>query len=66
MKQSAFKTSIFGKDNNMSSEKKKSNTTKKSRLAWLWENMEGKHGLFIAALIGTVVYNIMQLIVQKL
>ena len=35
----------------------------KSRLGWLWENMEGKRGLFKVALIGTVVYNIMQLVV---
>ena len=35
----------------------------KSRLGWLWENMEGKRRLFIIALIGTVVYNIMQLVV---
>ena len=35
----------------------------KSRLGWLWENMEGKRKLFIIALIGTVVYNIMQLVV---
>ncbi len=36
---------------------------KVSRLSWLWENMEGKRGLFIIALAGTVVYNIMQLVV---
>ncbi len=36
---------------------------KVSRLSWLWENMEGKRGLFILALAGTVVYNIMQLVV---
>ena len=35
----------------------------KSRLGWLWENMEGKRGLFKVALIGTVIYNIMQLVV---
>ena len=35
----------------------------KTRFGWLWENMEGKHRLFIIALIGTAVYNIMQLIV---
>ena len=35
----------------------------KSRLGWLWENMEGKRGLFKVALIGTFVYNIMQLVV---
>lgn len=39
------------------------NRLKVSRLSWLWENMEGKHGLFIIALAGTVVYNIMQLVV---
>ena len=32
-------------------------------MSWLWENMEGKRGLFIIALAGTVVYNIMQLVV---
>ena len=47
------------------SEEKKSDVSQfpKSRLGWLWENMEGKHRLFIIALIGTVVYNIMQLVV---
>ncbi|MCQ2496196.1 MAG: ABC transporter ATP-binding protein/permease [Lachnospiraceae bacterium] len=35
----------------------------KSRLSWLWENMEGRRGLFVAAVVGTVAYNIMQLIV---
>ena len=47
----------------MKSEKKNQDKYSRSRLSWLWENMEGKHGLLIAALIGTVVYNIMQLIV---
>ena len=47
------------------SEEKKSDVSQfpKSRLGWLWENMEGKRRLFIIALIGTVVYNIMQLVV---
>ncbi|MBO4922008.1 MAG: ABC transporter ATP-binding protein [Lachnospiraceae bacterium] len=47
------------------SEEKKSDVSQfpKSRLGWLWENMEGKRKLFIIALIGTVVYNIMQLVV---
>lgn len=35
----------------------------KSRLGWLWENMEGKRGVFVIAIVGTVVYNIMQLVV---
>ncbi|MBR4343797.1 MAG: ABC transporter ATP-binding protein [Lachnospiraceae bacterium] len=47
----------------MKAEKKIKNVNSKSRLSWLWENMEGMHGVFIIALIGTVVYNIMQLIV---
>ena len=35
----------------------------KGRMAWLWENMEGRHLLYIAAMTGTVVYNIMRLTV---
>ncbi|MBO4415371.1 MAG: ABC transporter ATP-binding protein [Lachnospiraceae bacterium] len=35
----------------------------KSRFGWLWENMAGKRGLFVAALTGTVIYNILQLVV---
>lgn len=35
----------------------------KSRLGWLWENMEGRHALFIVALFGTALYNILQLVV---
>lgn len=35
----------------------------KSRLGWLWENMSGKRILFIAALFGTALYNVLQLVV---
>ena len=35
----------------------------KGKLAWLWENMEGRRLLFMAAIVGTVTYNIMQLVV---
>ncbi|MCR5530820.1 MAG: ABC transporter ATP-binding protein/permease [Lachnospiraceae bacterium] len=35
----------------------------KSRLGWLWENMQGKHALFIVALLGTALYNMLQLVV---
>ncbi len=35
----------------------------KSKLAWLWENMEGRRILFVLGLIGTVAYSSMQLIV---
>ncbi|MCQ2519926.1 MAG: ABC transporter ATP-binding protein/permease [Lachnospiraceae bacterium] len=33
----------------------------KGKLAWLWENMEGRRVLFFVALAGTLVYNILQL-----
>ncbi len=35
----------------------------KGKLSWLWENMQGGHGLYVIAMIGTAVYNIMQLTV---
>ncbi len=38
-------------------------TFPKTKLAWLWENMQGKHWMFILALLGTVVYSSMQLVV---
>ena len=41
----------------------KKNKYPKSRLGWLWENMEGRHALFIAALFGTALYNVLQLVV---
>lgn len=33
----------------------------RSKLGWLWENMEGKHALFILSILGTVVYASLQL-----
>lgn len=36
---------------------------KKSKLGWLWENMSGYRILFIISILGTVVYNAMQLVV---
>jgi len=36
---------------------------KRSKLAWLWENMKGYRILFIICILGTVVYNAMQLTV---
>ena len=35
----------------------------KTKMAWLWENMEGRRLLFILGLLGTVAYNTMQIIV---
>ncbi|MCR5092419.1 MAG: ABC transporter ATP-binding protein/permease [Lachnospiraceae bacterium] len=36
---------------------------KKSRLEWLWENMRGARVLYFAAILGTLVYNAMQMTV---
>ncbi len=36
---------------------------KKSRIAWLWENMQGLRILFVICMLGTIVYNGMQLVV---
>ena len=47
------------KETNMIAEKK----FPKGKLAWLWENMEGRRLLFMAAIVGTVTYNVMQLVV---
>ena len=35
----------------------------KTRIAWLWENMEGYRGLYVVAMLGTVLYNVLQLTV---
>lgn len=35
----------------------------KTKIQWLWENMEGNHGIYIVGMLLTVVYNIMQLVV---
>lgn len=35
----------------------------KSKIAWLWENMSGFHFLYFVALLGTVAYSAMQLVV---
>ncbi len=34
-----------------------------TRMQWLWENTRGAHGLYVMAMIGTVVYNVLQLTV---
>ncbi len=41
----------------------KSNTKQfpKNKIAWLWENMEGKRPLYFVGILGTVLYNILQL-----
>ena len=38
-------------------------TKKHSKTAWLWENMKGYRAIYALAVIGTVVYNFMQLAV---
>ncbi|MCM1026749.1 MAG: ABC transporter ATP-binding protein/permease [Roseburia sp.] len=36
---------------------------KRSKLLWLWENMKGYRAVYIVGILGTVVYNVMQLTV---
>ena len=38
-------------------------TQKRSKMAWLWENMKGYRVIYIIGILGTIVYNIMQLTV---
>lgn len=38
-------------------------SAKRSRIKWLWENMSGYRALFVVCILGTVVYNAMQLVV---
>ena len=35
----------------------------KTKIAWLWENMEGVRAIYVIGMLLTVVYNIMQLTV---
>ncbi len=35
----------------------------KTKLAWLWENMQGTRGIYIVGMLGTIVYNVLQLTV---
>lgn len=43
---------------------------KKSKIAWLWENMQGYHALYFLGIFGTLLYNVLQLtipyVTQKL
>ena len=34
----------------------------KTKIQWLWENMKGYHALYILGMVGTVAYNILQLV----
>ena len=36
---------------------------KYSKMAWLWENMQGYRIIYLISILGTIVYNVMQLIV---
>ena len=38
-------------------------TKKHSKMAWLWENMKGYRAIYLLAILGTIVYNAMQLLV---
>ena len=37
--------------------------TQHSKMRWLWENMKGYRALYFVGIMGTLVYNVMQLIV---
>lgn len=38
-------------------------TQKRSKMAWLWENMKGYRLIYLVGILGTLVYNVMQLTV---
>jgi len=38
-------------------------TKKHSKMAWLWENMKGYRAIYIVGILGTILYNAMQLTV---
>lgn len=38
-------------------------TKKHSKMAWLWENMKGYRAIYFVGILGTIVYNVMQLTV---
>ncbi|MBP3616659.1 MAG: ABC transporter ATP-binding protein [Lachnospiraceae bacterium] len=38
-------------------------TKKHSKMAWLWENMKGYRLIYLVGILGTIVYNVMQLTV---
>ena len=38
-------------------------TKKHSKMAWLWENMKGYRAIYLLAILGTIIYNAMQLLV---
>lgn len=38
-------------------------TEQRSKMKWLWENMKGYRALYVVGILGTIVYNVMQLTV---
>lgn len=40
--------------------------TKKNKIKWLWKNMEGYHGLYMVGILGTILYNVLQLTVPHI
>lgn len=42
--------------------KTRTNQFPKTKIQWLWENMKGYHALYILGMVGTVAYNILQLV----
>ena len=38
-------------------------TKQRSKMKWLWENMKGYRAIYVIGILGTIVYNVMQLTV---
>lgn len=47
----------------MSSKQSQTSPQKHSKMAWLWENMKGYRIIYLISILGTIVYNVMQLVV---
>ncbi len=41
-------------------------TKKHSKMAWLWENMKGYRAIYLIGILGTIAYNVMQLVVPHI
>ena len=35
----------------------------RTKIQWMWDNMEGRRALFVIAILGTITYNAMQLVI---
>ena len=59
-------TDTFRRDLSVSKKKEKAIEEKKfprTKIQWMWDNMEGRRALFVIAILGTITYNAMQLVI---